>query len=89
MFLCRYSDLLGKPREGVHSIRLFDIAIVDVALTLVGAYLLSYLTAVDYWVVLLFLTLSGIFLHWLFCINTTVNVALFGLTGEPEREVNP
>lgn len=28
--LCRYRDMLGRPNEGVHSIKLFNIAIIDV-----------------------------------------------------------
>lgn len=38
------NEIAGKPREGVHAIRLFDIAVVDVIGTGVGAYALSKLT---------------------------------------------
>ena len=27
--LCKYSELFGKVKEGVHSYRIYDIAIVD------------------------------------------------------------
>lgn len=30
MSLCEYKDIFGIPNEGVHSYRLFNIAIVDV-----------------------------------------------------------
>jgi hypothetical protein len=35
--LCEYSDIFGKPNQGIHSIRIFDIAIVDVLLTIIVA----------------------------------------------------
>ena len=38
---CKYSGILGKPREGIHSFRIFDIAIVDVILTFVLAWFIN------------------------------------------------
>ena len=35
---CPYSDILGVPKEGIHRIRIFDIAIMDVLLTFVLAW---------------------------------------------------
>lgn len=77
---CAYRDIFGKPNEGVHSIRLFNIAIVDLALTVAAAVAIS-----KYWwrgkhflVILGILLLSGIVAHWLFCVNTTLNKAIFG-----------
>lgn len=35
--LCKYKDILGRPNEGVHSFRIFNIAIVDVLLTILAA----------------------------------------------------
>jgi len=37
--LCKYKDILGKPGEGIHSIRLFNVAIMDVLFTIIGAYI--------------------------------------------------
>ena len=37
MNLCKYSDILGKPNETVHSYRLFGIAILDVIMTIIVA----------------------------------------------------
>ena len=41
---CKYKDLFGKPGEGVHSYRIFNIAIVDVILTIFGRiyYIIFY-----------------------------------------------
>ena len=41
--LCKYKDILGKVGQGVHSYRLFGIAIVDVLLTILGAYIINLL----------------------------------------------
>ena len=40
MTLCKYRNLLGEVGKGVHSYRIFDIAIVDVLLTFIGAYII-------------------------------------------------
>jgi len=72
-----YSDILGEPGKGVHSIRVFDIAIVDVILTFVGAYFISRFLKKDYWTVLILFFISGIILHRLFCVKTTIDKFLF------------
>lgn len=35
------SNIFGAPRTGVHAIRVFDVAVVDLALTVVAAYPIS------------------------------------------------
>jgi hypothetical protein len=42
--LCKYKNILGKPGTGVHSYRFMNIAIVDVLLTLLLAFVISYYT---------------------------------------------
>jgi len=70
---CQYQNIFGTPEKGVHSYRIFNIAIVDVILTLLLAMIITYFTKYSYKNILLFLLLTGIFLHWFFCVNTTVN----------------
>ena len=41
MNLCQYKNMFGEPGKGVHSYRLFKLAIVDVVMTIIGAYLIS------------------------------------------------
>lgn len=41
-FLCQYRHIFGKEKEGLHSYRFMDIAIVDVLLTFIGALLIAY-----------------------------------------------
>lgn len=80
---CKYRWAFGKEGEGAHSFRLFDVAVVDVALTLVGGALLTAstgeLTRVRFATVTALLFLLGIALHRLFCVNSTVNKAIFGV----------
>lgn len=85
MNLCKYSDIAGKPREGLHSIRLFDIAIIDVILTIVGTLILyqifSYFFEISNYVSRLGLIciafVSGIIMHRLFCVRTKIDTILF------------
>lgn len=73
----KYKDIFGKPKEGLHSYRLFDIAIVDVLLTILLAFLISYFFKYSFLIVLLILFLLGIVLHRLFCVRTTIDKLLF------------
>ena len=40
--LCKYKDILGKPKEGLHKYRFFGVAVVDVILTIIVALIISY-----------------------------------------------
>ena len=76
--LCKYKNVLGEVNRGVHSYRLFNIAIVDVLLTIVGAYGINRLfPTYKYWKILIFLFILGIILHRLFCVKTTIDQLLF------------
>ena len=77
MVLCEYSDIFGKPNQGVHSIRIFDIAIVDVLLTVLIAYMISIYFNKSFIIILLVFFICGIILHKLFCVKTTVDKILF------------
>ena len=87
---CKYRDSLGKVNEGVHSYRLFGLAIVDVVFTIIGAYVLylficrvlkmhnMHLGYKWFWAILVGVFLTGILLHRLFCVRTTIDKLLFG-----------
>lgn len=81
--LCKYRLIFGKEREGVHSFRVFDIAAFDVLLTFLGGAILAYTTGKftisSFLISTLFLFVIGIVLHRLFCVNTTINKAIFGI----------
>ena len=76
---CKYKDIFGKPGTGVHSYRIYNIAIVDLFFTILAAYIIFVLKYKNYNLlnlkfikILLILLLLSVFLHWLFCVDTTV-----------------
>ncbi len=75
--LCRYKDIFGRPNEGGHSYRIFNIAIVDVVFTIIGAFLISRWFDISFWKSLVGLFILGIILHKLFCVRTTIDKLLF------------
>ena len=77
--LCQYKDILGKPGQGIHSYRIFNIAYIDVLFTIIGAYIIYlFLPKINYFVILILLFLLGIILHKIFCVRTTIDKYLFG-----------
>jgi hypothetical protein len=81
MNLCKYKDVFGKPKQGVHSYRVYDIAIVDVLLTFVLSLIIWYIynerTFAKYLQITLLAFLSGIIMHRMFCVKTTIDKILF------------
>ena len=75
--LCKYSEIFGKPNTGLHSYRLFNLAIVDVILTILGGYTISKSYKLNYYNTTIILFILGIILHKLFCVRTTVDKLLF------------
>lgn len=84
MTLCKFSNMFGKPKEGVHKYRFMNIAIIDVIFTIIGAYMIYLLinsifkTDISYFTYLFAFFISSILLHKLFCVDTTIKVLLFG-----------
>ena len=78
--LCRYKDIFGRPREGAHSYRIFDIAVVDVTATIVVAFIIARSFGVVFWKSLVVMFLIGIISHRMFCVQTTVDRLVFGDT---------
>lgn len=75
--LCQYRDSLGKPGEGFHT-HFLGIAILDLLGTILIGYIIWKYTHVNPWYIILGLTLITIFFHRIFCVNTTINKAIFG-----------
>ena len=75
---CPYKNIFGAPNTGVHAYRIFDLAIVDILMTLLGAWLLARFFQVRFWVMAIGLFALGIALHRFFCVETTVDKFLFG-----------
>jgi len=75
--LCRYKDIFGRPREGAHAYRVFDIAVVDVVATIILAFIISRAFSLTFWKSLVALFLIGILAHRAFCVRTTVDKLVF------------
>ena len=77
--LCKYKDIFGKVGEGLHSYRLFNIAVVDVISTIFVAYLLKiYIFPQRSFLKLtIILFLLGIILHRILCVKTTLDKMIF------------
>ncbi len=75
--LCTYKDIFGKPNTNAHSFRIFDIAIVDVTVTVIIGLLLSNIFKTNLTNTLIFLFILGIIVHRLFCVRTTIDKLLF------------
>ena len=78
MNLCKYKNLFGKPNTGLHSFRIFNIAIVDLILTIFAAYLFSILFKISFLYSFTALFVMGIIMHHIFCVKTTIDKLIFG-----------
>ena len=78
-YFCKYKDILGKPGEGLHSYRVFNIAIVDVLFTVLLAKFIQYyiMEETDFLLILICCFIMGIILHRIFCVRTTIDKLLF------------
>jgi hypothetical protein len=73
----KWKNILGEPGKGVHK-HYFGIAIMDVIFTIIGAYILhSIYPKYSFPLYLIVLFISGIILHRLFGVRTTVDKILF------------
>ena len=79
MQLCKYKNIFGREGEGVHSVRLGGVAILDVLGTVLVCWWISYYFNISIFKTLLCGFLLGVIMHRLFCVNTTVNKAIFGV----------
>jgi len=77
MNLCKYKDALGIPGKGIHSFKIFGIAIADVLMTIIAAIIISKLFKVSFLYTCIILFILGIILHRLFCVRTTIDKLLF------------
>jgi len=77
MNLCKYKNALGTPGKGIHSYRLFGVALADVIMTIIAAALMSYFFKYSFVATLISLFILGIVLHRLFCVRTTIDKVLF------------
>jgi hypothetical protein len=69
--------MFGKPKEGVHQYRLFDIAIVDVIMTILAIWFVVMVTKYSWIVVKFCMIVFMVLCHRLFCVRTTIDKLLF------------
>jgi hypothetical protein len=83
--LCKYKNVFGEPGTGLHSIRIFNIAIIDVLATILLALFIHQLILekilnihyISLWLVILLCFIVGIISHRIFCVRTTIDKLLF------------
>ena len=78
-YFCKYKDSLGEPKKGLHSYRVFNISVMDVLFTFILAKFVQYyiLNKIEFGVILFFCFISGIIIHRIFCVRTTIDKLLF------------
>jgi hypothetical protein len=77
MSLCEYASYFGNPNTGIHSYRFLNLAIVDVVMTILFSYFLSYIFRTSFMAICVMLFILGIILHRIFCVRTTIDKLLF------------
>jgi hypothetical protein len=83
MSLCKYKNIFGEVNTGIHTVRIFNIAIFDVLGTIIVGILLQFFLLrvfsfyIDLTLILIVLFGLGILLHRLFCVRTTIDKLLF------------
>ncbi len=76
--LCKYKNMLGKPNQGIHAFRIFNVPVADVLFTILGAWIIARYFVWSFWPTLVSLFLLGTLLHLLFCVKTPMTKLLFG-----------
>ena len=87
MSLCKYKNLFGEPRTGIHSLRIpiIDVGFYDVLFTvLLGLFIaifpiFFFKTNIKNTIIIsqIFVFLLGIVVHRIFCVRTRVDQLLF------------
>ena len=73
--------MLGEPGVGIHT-HVGGVAIIDVLLTIILSAIASSYLKVPLIIMFAAMLLLSIFLHWLFCVPTTLSKAL-GIVSTP------
>ena len=69
---CEHREIFGKVNEGIHSVRIFNIAILDVIGTIILACVMKEMCDMKtpLYKIVLFLILLSIPIHMYFCVDT-------------------
>jgi len=74
--LCTFKNIFGKPGKGVHSYRFMGVAVVDYALTILLAIVVTKLTDIPLVISTIICFAVGILFHTIFCVPTQATVFL-------------
>ena len=66
-----------SPNVGIHKYKIFGIAIVDLVLTIIAAFILAKVFKFKFLYTFIFLFILGIIVHRAFCIPTSIDKFLF------------
>ena len=67
---CPYANALGVPGQGIHSTRIFGLALNDILMTIIGGVIIAFIFDVNVWTSLLLLFILGEILHYAFGTQT-------------------
>jgi len=66
----KYSNIFGPPETGAHKYKFLNTSIVDYVMTLIGIFVITFLTGFPLELVTIVVFILGIILHILFCVPT-------------------
>ena len=67
---CPYSQILGIPKQGVHSKRIFGLSLNDIIATIIAAAITSYFMKVNFGYSLIVWVVAGEILHYIFGVQS-------------------
>jgi hypothetical protein len=67
---CKYKDIFMAPGTGPHSIRFLGTAVVDYTAAILIAMFITWKFKVPLELSTICVFIFGVFLHWLFCVDT-------------------
>lgn len=69
----KYNNIFGIVNKGVHSYRIFDVALIDYILTIILSFIIKIITNIPIELSTIISFTLGIFMHILFGITTNFN----------------
>ena len=65
-----FSDIFGAPNTGLHSLRLFDTAMVDYLLSILFSMYITQYNKIPMVINTIVVLLIGVLMHYIFGVNT-------------------
>lgn len=82
---CKYKDIFGQPRTGIHSTRIpgIDLALFDVLPTIILAFVIWLIATnrksyIKLLLITVLLFIFAVLVHYIFCVDTQLNKYIFG-----------